>query len=144
MKRQLMNLVLAFSSVCIYGSALTGSALHAQSYEMVAKIPFAFHLDKVDFPAGDYRVERTGTGAFQTIGNRRGTKAAIPGGSFLESKGGPRLVFRCYGNERFLAEVWNTNGRGSRVAVSKREREVSERRNPNEIATLTIDAIVAQ
>jgi hypothetical protein len=143
MKRQLANLILAVSSVCIYGSVVAGSALHAQSYEMVAKVPFAFHLDKTDFPAGTYIVERSGTAAFQVIENRNGHKAAIPGGTYLENKGTPRLVFRCYGNERFLAEVWNTTGTGSRVPVTKRERDVIERSGP-EVATLTIPAAIGQ
>jgi hypothetical protein len=140
MKRQLANLILAVSSVCIYGSV----ALHAQSYEMVAKVPFAFHLDKTDFPAGSYIVERNGSSAFQIIENRQGNKAAIPGGTYLESKGSPRLVFRCYGNERFLAEVWNTSGTGSRVPITKRERDVSERCGSKEVAMLTVGATIGQ
>lgn len=143
MKRQFAKLILAISSVCIYGSALTGSALHAQSYEMVAKVPFAFHLAKTDFPAGTYTVERSGSAMFQVIGNRNGNKAAIPGSTYLENKGTPRLVFRCYGNERFLAEVWNTTGTGSRVPVSKRERDVIER-SGSEVAMLTIPTNVGQ
>jgi hypothetical protein len=140
MKRQLANLILAVSSVCIYGSV----ALHAQSYEMVAKVPFAFHLDKTDFPAGSYIIDRKGTAAFQVIENRNGNKAAIPGGVYLENKGTPRLVFRCYGNERFLAEVWNTTGTGSRVPISKRERDVSERSDIKEVSMLTVEATIGQ
>jgi hypothetical protein len=111
---------------------------------MVAKVPFAFHLDKTDFPAGSYTVERHGSAAFQTIANRNGNKAAIPGGTYLENKGVPRLVFRCYGNERFLAEIWNSTGTGSRVPVTKREHDISERTGAQEVSMLTIEVNIGQ
>jgi hypothetical protein len=120
MKRMLLNLFLAFGTVCTYG-------LHAQSYEMVVKVPFAFHLDKTDFTAGEYHIARTGTCSAQFIGNRSGHKAAIASGSSaLENKGTPRLVFHRYGDDYFLAEIWNTQGTGNKLPPSKRERLASE------------------
>ena len=139
MKRLWINLFLAFGTVCSYGTVL-----HAQSYEMVAKVPFAFHVDKTDFQAGDYKLEKSMTLPVQFIENRDGHKCAIPGGTYLESKGKPRLVFHRYGDDYFLSEIWNTQGTGSKLKVNKREREVSERTAPEEIAMVAIEVTLAQ
>jgi hypothetical protein len=133
MKRQWMKLFLAACSVGTYGSAL-----HAQTYEMTAKVPFAFHVDKTDFPAGEYSINRTGSSSTQFLQNRTGPKIAIPGTANSDNKGNARLVFHRYGRDLFLAEIWNPVGTGSKVPMGKRERDVRERQGSNEVATISV------
>jgi hypothetical protein len=138
MKQSWMKLFLAFGSIC-----LGGTVLQAQSYNIKADVPFAFHAKGVDLPAGTYTVSRSGASGVEYIKDSRGLKAAILANNATENKGTTRLVFRCYGNEKFLAEIWGTDGTGNKIPVSKQEREAMERPAGRDVATITVNATVA-
>jgi hypothetical protein len=137
MKHLYMKLFLALGSIC-----LGGTALQSQSYTIKADVPFAFHVNNTDLHAGIYRVERSASNPIEFLRDSRGVKTAVMSKGLWDNKGSLRLVFRCYGNEAFLAEIWG-EGTGVKVPVSKLEREVRERPDAKEVATISVDATVA-
>jgi hypothetical protein len=137
MKHLYMKLFLAFGSIC-----LGGTALQSQSYTIKADVPFAFHVNNTDLQAGTYRVERSANSPIEFLRDSRGVKTAIMSKGLSDNKGGLRLVFRCYGNEAFLAEIWG-EGTGVKVPVGKLEREVRERPDAKDVATISLNATVA-
>ena len=120
MRAQWMKLFLAAGAVWV-----SGVAVQAQTYEMVANVPFAFQAANNDFAPGKYMLSRKGLGT-ESLRSPNGHSTYIAGNSHLDAKGKlqPRLVFRCYGDKRFLAEIWDTTGSGTKVAPSRREREI--------------------
>jgi hypothetical protein len=138
MKQLCMKLFLVWGSVL-----LGGTALQAQTYSMKADVPFAFHVKNVELAAGKYLITRNGSLPLDLIENSRGVKATIMAVGALDNKGTPRLVFHRYGDEFFLAEIWNTAGSGYKVPLSKREREARERPEGKDVATITVDVTVA-
>lgn len=93
------------------GAALLSASAFAQN-NMTANIPFAFHANKVTFPAGSYRVDADlthgGTPVIM-LRNRADESTAIALGSPLSSQTsdrGSRLVFRCNEGGCDLREVW--------------------------------------
>ena len=121
MRAQWMKLFLAAGAVWV-----SGVAVQAQTYEMVANVPFAFQVGNNDFAAGKYTLERQGLGP-DSLRSPSGRGTFIAGNPNYESKAKvqPRLVFRCYGDMRFLAEIWGTTSRGTKIAPGAREREMA-------------------
>jgi hypothetical protein len=93
------------------GAVLLSASAFAQS-NMTANIPFAFHANKVNMPAGSYRVDAdTIHGGTPVIVLRSQTdqNKAIALGSPLGSPAaskGPRLVFHCGESGCDLRQVW--------------------------------------
>jgi len=89
---------------------LTVGGVHAQSVGMVAEIPFDFVVDKTTLHAGKYSFLTIGLGGSTMLLRSSDRKEAIfiipnacsSGRTQLESK----LVFRAYGNEHFLWQIW--------------------------------------
>jgi hypothetical protein len=50
----------------------------------------------------------------------------------------PRLVFHRYGNEYFLAEIWNGEGTGTRLVPTKAERDAMETVAANRADEVTV------
>jgi hypothetical protein len=128
----------------VWGSVLLGgTALQAQTYCMKAEVPFEFHVKDVNLPAGKYLISRNASLPVNLIEDSHGVKAVFMAGGALDNKGTPRLVFHRYGDETFLAEIWNTTGTGYKVPLSKQEREARERPEGKNVATITVDVTVA-
>jgi hypothetical protein len=96
---------------CAAGAVLLSASAFAQS-AMVADIPFAFHANKVNLPAGSYRVDadasHSGTPLI-VLRNQADQSKAIALGSPLGSPAngkGPRLVFRCNEVGCDLRQIW--------------------------------------
>jgi hypothetical protein len=114
-----------------------------------AKIPFSFEVNNKTMPAGEYEVTRVfeGSGTGELI---RSTDSG--GGAFLptlvlHSTGrntAPKLVFHCYGRECFLSEVWSGDGRAWKLMESRREKEMSEVKTENDLASIAVPLSVKQ
>ncbi|HKE26173.1 MAG TPA: hypothetical protein VKB88_27640 [Bryobacteraceae bacterium] len=96
---------------CAAGAVLLSASAFAQS-NMTANIPFAFHANKVNMPAGSYRVDADTThGGTPVIVLRsqadqnKAIALGTPLGSPADSKG-PRLVFHCSESGCDLRQVW--------------------------------------
>src|SRR5579875_1912968 len=105
---------------------LAGLTLSAQiNRSEVATIPFAFEAQGQWHPAGTYRVQqRNESGLFQLYsveGESTFLNAPVENTGAAES---PKLVFRCYGNERVLATIWMENRTRYSTRESSREKEM--------------------
>jgi hypothetical protein len=87
-------------------SVLGVMPMAAQQKSETAKVPFAFNVEQLSFPAGDYTVKQINqTGVFQLYSEDRHSiflnaplrKSADPDK--------PHLTFACYGKECALAEI---------------------------------------
>ena len=99
------RLLLVFASLFL----VVGSA-RAQSFGIVAEIPFDFVVGKTTLHAGKYRLEPIGLGGSNMLLRSSDRRAAIfitPGTcSSGQMQPETKLVFRVYGNEHFLWQIW--------------------------------------
>ncbi len=118
MKTNMIRMFLALGAACV-----SGSVLHAQTYKLEAKIPFEFQVGNKVLPEGKYTVGSYGLSDMQTVlSNSKGERIFIAGAyPKLDSVRPGRLVFHCYGNECFLAEIWPVDGKGRLVPASHAE-----------------------
>ena len=137
MKNQFAKMLLAVGTISLFGSAL-----HAQTYDLSAKVPFAFQVNNHTFAEGRYAV-RAGTDGAVALQNRAtGESEFVMGASHtLDGADDARLVFRCYDgrNACFLAEVRpGRNVSGSEVPKSKAEKELVAANHAREVAMVVV------
>jgi hypothetical protein len=102
--------------------------LSAQDQKAVADIPFAFQASNHTLAAGEYTISETSARGLFTLRDSESKALFVmaPINSTGES-GNPRLVFRCYGNERVLSQIWTSDGTGYRVSDSAVEKSLHRR-----------------
>jgi len=98
-----------------------------------ADIPFDFMVGGKEFKAGSYTIDRVsnyaGTLVIRGVDNNEAASFNVNG---LTDKGedGARLVFRRYGEQYFLAQIYDgVSGSGNQLMKSKAEREVAKKRD---------------
>jgi hypothetical protein len=104
-------------------------AAWAQTSLAQAKIPFAFQVNSLNLPAGEYTIERSAAsntalifrGARGQVAGMTGTTSAL----YLE-EGNPRLIFRCVENGCVLSDLW-TGTKGYHWAAPARYQEPNAR-----------------
>ena len=133
MKFQLVNVL---AKVTLLGAMLFVPAVvsvHAQSlqYRITANVPFEFSIGEKKLPAGKYSVGRIRQGSDDTVlsvDDSGGHWKAIRASSSvqtLNTTNKARLVFRRYGNEYFLSQVWAAGAlTGRQFPRSQHEREL--------------------
>jgi len=127
-------------------TALAPAQSHAQQITR-AKVPFAFQVANTTMPAGEYQIGRALQSSKQVQQVRRADSTAsafvitIPTGS-TNNDAGPRLIFHCYSKECFLSEIWNGNGEGMKLMVSRREKELARAKTENELAVVSLPLTV--
>lgn len=112
--------------------ALTIISAQAQSRSRVtAHIPFAFQVGDKTLPAGDYSVKRLSQNALLVESEDGSARAlaqvprSIQNGANAKAAT-EKLVFRQYGEQYFLAQVWMTKGAGGReLNMSGAERKAA-------------------
>jgi len=120
----------------------TVGSVHAQSVGIVAEIPFDFVVDKTTLHAGKYiflPIDLAGSTMLLRSSDRKEAIFITPdacssGRTQLESK----LVFRAYGNEHFLWQIW-TQGydMGRELHVNHRKIEKANLAQPVPVVILT-------
>jgi hypothetical protein len=127
-------------------TALAPAQSHAQQVTQ-AKVPFAFQTGNTMMPAGEYQIRRALQSTKEVQQIRRADSSAstfvltIP----TESRNkydDPKLIFHCYSKECFLSEIWTGNGKGMKLMVSRREKEVSRASVENELAVVSLPLTV--
>jgi hypothetical protein len=98
---------------------------------MTVHVPFEFALRDRVLPAGDYSVrELTDDGAAITIRSADSREALTVLSSNADAQGrqsaAPRLVFRRYGDQYFLAAIWLNANNGRAINKSHRERSLQK------------------
>ena len=113
--------------------------LHAGSilnHEMTVSVPFGFIAGDKSLPAGDYSVQvnpergsvvlhQEGQSPLILLTNQRESTNTPPRG---------KLVFKRYGANFFLSEVWNQdNATGQALTPSAAEKEMAHNKQPEQI-----------
>jgi len=124
MKKQVLALVGVLSLLLVAGSAF------AQAGQIRANIPFNFTVGHTTLPAGNYSVSTTGgTDSILVIRGLDGKALKLVGSHHVQaSKFSDRtkLVFRCYGDRYFLAQVWTLGSQmGRELPKSPLESEIA-------------------
>ena len=113
--------------------ALVVVSVEAQSERRItAHVPFAFQIGNKTLPAGDYSVKRVSQNALLVV-SADGEQSVITQaprsieGNVNAKPGAEKLVFRQYGDQHFLAQVWMAKGSAGRALdMTKAERKVAE------------------
>jgi hypothetical protein len=97
---------------------------------MVVNIPFEFVAGKATLPPGEYIVQAPVGGQTVFLINR-----TIPNSSIVlvtmsararDPQSTSKLVFNCYGNRRFLSQIWKAGYlQGNQLLTSPREKELA-------------------
>ena len=129
------------TGVCV----LTAGALLGQTHgSLKVNIPFEFAFGNARLPAGDYVIQKSPSGGVLVASKDNKVRKlvmALP----LEVPNKPdaaHLVFRRYGNETFLAQIWTREQQWAfEIPASKVEREVIARgQRPTEAESVSVSA----
>ena len=118
----MLMLVIAIALVSAVASAYGQSNSPAR-----ADIPFAFVAGGETLDAGRYEVSRNGTGYVKVAGleNKQSAFSLTMDAIKRAPEKQGKLVFRRYGSEYFLAEIWTAGEtHGRRLMKSKQERAI--------------------
>jgi hypothetical protein len=120
MKQHLLKLTALFA--IFLGLAVTG--VHAQAPSKVeVDIPFAFSVGSKTLQPGVYGLKRL-SGNYLTLRSTDGKSTVVLNAPLnltsLEKDAAERLVFKKYGEQYFLSEIWLTADTGRQLAVRKK------------------------
>jgi hypothetical protein len=121
MKHRLTRFILTAGLSAVFGSLV----LSAQNQREKANVPFAFQTSERSLAAGEYTVQETSSASVLKLSDSQGR--AIFVASYLTDNGAPvnpRLIFRVYGKEYMLSQVWMDDGSGYSVAQSAAEKKL--------------------
>ena len=136
-----MKTKLSIVAAALLLSVVATGTCYAQQATLAVKIPFAFQAGDHTLPAGEYRVEsaRTGTKAIQRLRQVDGDAVMVFMTIPVETRNGrpnPKLVFNCYGQTRFLSQIWTGDSEGRQLFKSNREKQTATGERGREIALL--------
>jgi hypothetical protein len=125
-------------------TGLISYSLHSQTAPgMLAKIPFDFALQGTMMPAGDYTV--TCSNAVVIVRQVHGSHAAMTlttptlEPADHQSRRTGFLLFKRYGDEYFLTDLWNPYLQSGRILPeSHRLKELASRMRQNEAAKIAL------
>ncbi len=121
---------------------LLSAAAQAQITQLKVTIPFEFTAGNVQLPAGEYEVTSAGSWGGPTLLVRN---VNSNGGSFVVSfscrsmkpTADAKLVFHRYGQQYFLAEVWNRNSSfGNQIRVNSRQTQLARNQSRDEVVLI--------
>ena len=109
--------------------ATAAVSANAQSRnEVIANIPFEFVVGDKTLPGGEYSVRSATAGneALRLQGTDNGKSAVrlTNPAKEMKDKTHARLVFHRYGQNYFLAEVWDGQSTGRQILKSRQERAI--------------------
>ena len=131
MKKQKLSIVATLAiivSISIIGIAGIDGRVRAD-------IPFDFMVGSKEFKAGEYTVARLqGNNSTSTLVIRSRVSDDMANFNIInvtdKSNTGARLVFHRYGNQYFLAQIFDGGGsQGAQLFKSKTEREAAKKRD---------------
>jgi hypothetical protein len=129
LKKQILSIVATLSlliPISIIGFAGLSGRVNAE-------IPFDFTVGNIEFKAGKYSVGRLSasntSGTLIIRGEDNDAVASFNVNKAIDRNGSqPRLIFRRYGNQYFLAKVFDGySGQGAEFQKSKAEREAAKK-----------------
>jgi hypothetical protein len=122
-------------------SVVATGASYAQQHPLSVEIPFAFQAGDHTLPAGRYLVDCTvsGTRAVQRLRQVDGNAVMVVMTMPVEARNGrtePELVFNCYGQTKFLSQIWTGDSEGRQLFKSNRKKRAAIGEGGREIALL--------
>ena len=130
MKKQVIKIFSMLSLVV----TLTVAAVYASPVgSLKANIPFSFSVGNETLPAGVYTIEPQATPSVLLIRRKDSSRAVLTitlGVQARRQQDQTKLVFRRYGDQYFLAQVWTAGDTGGReLGQSRTERELVKSRS---------------
>ena len=138
MKKNLLSLAMSLA-------LLMSAAAQAQTTHLTISVPFEFTAGNVQLPAGEYEVKTVGSwpGALLSIRNVNSDKGSFILSNSCQSQkpvADAKLVFHRYGQQYFLAEVWNRNSSvGSQIKISSRQTELARNQSKGEVVLIAAE-----
>lgn len=139
------NVVVKMGLLAVVMIIAASASTKAQSlaYRLTANIPFDFSVADKKLPAGKYWISRSQVSNGDLIVQIRSTdgrqsisRLTIPVETVNAMSNGS-LVFRKYGEEYFLSEIWPAGGlTGRELPQSRAERELARKAQDNQIAAM--------
>lgn len=142
MKKEILKGFTMLMLIVALALATAAVSANAQSRnEVMANIPFEFVVGDKTLPAGEYNVRAITRDALMIQGTENGKSAIRLSNETEKSKKSThaKLVFHCYGQRYFLAQVWNGDTVGRELAKSTQERAVER-----ELASIPSKSDLAQ
>ncbi len=136
MRRQLSSLFIALGFVI--AMVVTTSAVPF-SMRIKADVPFDFYVGKKLFPKGDYIIESVNDAGTMVIRSAKKGKArnftVIK--SKMTDKPKSKLVFHRYGDQYFLARIWDGSSdtvlKLDKSSLEKKAAKAAKKENPDEV-----------
>jgi hypothetical protein len=132
------NLVLLAMSLTL----LISAAAQAQTTHMKVTVPFEFTAGNVQLPAGEYEVTAPGPwgGATLSVQNVHSHLASVVVSNSSRSQkaaADSKLIFHRYGQQYFLAEVWNRDSfAGREIRINPRRTELAKNQSKDEVVLI--------
>lgn len=107
-----------------------GGAMMALATVLMVRVPFEFHAGSAHFPAGQYQIDTEsspGVVRLQSAAHRAGATILVSPARTGQTFRAGHVVFRRYGSDVFLSEVWRPGDRlGAEIRRSRKERELAQ------------------
>jgi len=125
MKRNVYGALMTIALALIVSVPMTQAQARAK-----ANVPFRFNLEQQSMPAGAYEITTAGE-RLLAVRNLDTMKSCLVLESIhmQDSRAQAKLVFHKYGDQYFLAEIWDGSDIGIQIPESKREKEMKWARN---------------
>jgi hypothetical protein len=128
-------------------SALATASAQTPGHNLTVKVPFEFSVGDKTLPAGDYLISRLSSdGTTVRISNQESDRNIARQTRSIQSsqpKEQSVLVFRRYGDQYFLAQVWlvgETTGREITPSASEKSLDNELAKNNEQAQTVTVIA----
>ena len=122
MKSQLFRIALVLTTLVVVSTA----SAQARPGNVLARVPFSFHVGDRQLPPGSYVVAPAADGLVHIFNTKDSQSQLFTSANRMQSPASqtPKLVFHRYGDAYFLSEVWNANGTiGRELPTSRAEKE---------------------
>jgi hypothetical protein len=130
-KKNLLSLAMSLA-------LLMSAATQAQTTHLTITVPFEFTAGNVQLPAGEYEVTAVGpTLSVHNVNSNAGTLVLSTSCQSLKPAADAKLVFHRYGNQYFLAEVWNRHSSlGNQIKINSRQTELRKNQSKDEVVLI--------
>ena len=124
---------------------LLSAAAHAQTTQLRVTVPFDFTAGGIVLPAGAYYVKSMdhwggSTLSVHNVNSNAGTIVLSTSCRSQKPSADAKLVFRRYGQQYFLAEVWNRHSSdGNQIQISSRQTELAKNRSKDEVVLIALE-----
>jgi len=134
-KKNLLSLAMSLA-------LLMSAAAQAQTTHLKITVPFEFSAGNVQLPAGEYEVTAVGpwggpTLSVHNLNSNAGTLVLSTSSRSQKPAADAKLVFYRYGQQYFLAEVWNRNSAvGKQIQIHSRQTEMVRNQSKDEVVLI--------